>query len=317
MEHTNLINNYLESKKITVDKKELNSLKNLGFTVLKRDKNYWKSLKIDLGEARKNVEKYIIKSNEKKIRKLISKNNIVTEKETNRLQNLLELDPYFNLFIAIPDLLFSSIKILGPNIQLSSINMREPLKGGGHQGLHLDWKQRKTVNSNFYQLIAFILLDKVTSKNGPPRVIPKSHNDLVHVSSTSREKSKRNKKDHTILENNDKRSKILCGNIGDIIILNINAFHGGTTNISGKRRRVIAISYRIKSELPQTNFYYSLPKIYHEKFNKLERNILNLKPRSTLEKIKFFILINKHNSFLKLAFKLKEKITHVLTKLFY
>ena len=73
--------------------------------------------------------------------------------------------------------------------------MREPLKNYGYQGLHLDWKQRESQNSKFYQLTCFVLLDKVSKNNGPPRIIPKSHILLVDIKSTSREKSKRTKTD--------------------------------------------------------------------------------------------------------------------------
>ena len=88
----------------------------------------------------------------------------------------------------------------------------------------------------------------MTEDNGPPRIIPKSHIDLINIKSTSRLENKRKKKDHEILKYAEKKSLLLCGNSGDIIIINVNAFHGGTENLSGKRRRLIHIDYRQRSE---------------------------------------------------------------------
>ncbi len=299
----NFITNFLNSKNITVKDGELQQIRENGFSILKRSKSYWDSLNIDLDEVRNRVEDDINQYNKKNL----NKDKVFrVEFKTNRLKNLLSYSPFYNSFIAIPDLLYASYKILGPDIQLSSLNMREPLKGHGHQGLHLDWKQRKHVNSKFYQLIAFILLDKVTRSNGPPRIIPKSHNELVNIKSTSRIKEKRTKKDHLILENADKKSKFLCGDIGDIIILNINAFHGGTKNISGARRRVIAVSYRIKSELPQTDFNYDMPNGFRKNLSDFEKRILNIHHYNIKNRLKKFLIENSNSRLLKLGVKIKK-----------
>lgn len=256
-----------------------------------------------MNEVRNKVENDINQYNKKNRYK---DKYLGVEFKTNRLKNLLSYSPFYNSFTAIPDILYASYKILGKDIQLSSVNMREPLKGHGHQGLHLDWKQRKDVNSKFYQLIAFILLDKITKSNGPPRIIPKSHNQLVNIKSTSRIKEKRTKKDNLILENAEKEAKFLCGDVGDIIILNINAFYGGTKNISGARRRVIAISYRIKSELPQTDFYHDLPNNFLKNLSEFEKKILDIKHYNIKNRLKKFLIQNSNNHLMNLALKIKR-----------
>ena len=60
-------------------------------------------------------------------------------------------------------------------------------------------------------MTAFILLDEVTEKNGAIRVIPKSHQELVHVKSVSDSITKRTKEDNDILlmiKNKKNRVKI-------------------------------------------------------------------------------------------------------------
>ena len=168
----------------------------------------------------------------------INKGKIFGEKGANRLKNLLAKDDCFRKLITIPDILYIANTILNENFKLSSIDMREPIKGTGWQGLHLDWKQRDTKHSPFFQCTAFILLDEVNKKNGPIRIIPRSHKELVDIKSVSDNFEKRNPEDHKVIEEYDlKYAKLLTGSEGDIILLNVNTFHGGTKNTNGERRR--------------------------------------------------------------------------------
>ena len=260
---------------------------NEGFVVLKRNKKYWDSLNINLETVKNAVEKEIknFELKPESYRKI--DHTYRYEEGTNRLSNILAKDKIFYNFINIPDVIYCVKEVLGQNFRLSSLGMREPLKNSGYQGLHIDWQQRKDIKSSFFQVTAFILLDKLTKSNGAPRVIPESHNKLIHISSTSSFKHKRKPEDHKLLEKEDKlNAKYITGNKGDIIILNVNAFHGGSKNINGKRRRVIVADYRVSSERAQVDHDIAIPKILHVNFNNFQKKILDLEEKSMIEKLK-------------------------------
>ena len=180
--------------------------------------------------------------------------------------------------------------------------MREPIKNTGYQGLHLDWKQRKNKDENFFQCTAFILLDDVNENNGAIRVIPRSHKELVNIKSVSDNQDKRTKEDNNTLNMYDKKySTLLTGKFGDIILLNVNTFHGGTNNISGERRRLIHLNYRHTSLPLNIDQYEFIPKNLHKNFNDFEKYLISLYKKP------FW------NKFIK---KIRIKIILIYTKLF-
>ena len=301
----NEITSFIASSKLDIKREEINKLQKLGYVILKRNTAFWKKQGVDLDMVRDTVETEI----------LLSKHSNFSNKDdetyryeegTNRLSNILAKNPIFNPFIAVPDIVYCAKEVLGENFQLSSLGVREPLKNSGHQGLHLDWKQRKNLNSSFYQLTCFVLLDDVTKDNGPPRIIPKSHINFINVKSTSRIENKRYKDDHKILQNADKNSLLLCGKTGDIIIINVNAFHGGTKNISGKRRRLIHIDYRQRSERPQVNHFYAIPKKLHKLYKSQEIFLLSLKKPSKYQGLRRLIYNYRNNLFIKFMLRVRS-----------
>ena len=297
-----------DKRKVVTDV-ELNSLFKYGFVVLKRSKKYWTSLGIDLKKVQGIVENEIgsFEFKPDSYRKI--DHTYRYEKGTNRLSNLLARNKVFYPFINIPDILFCVYKVLGKKFRLSSLGMREPLKGAGHQGLHIDWLQRKTNISQFFQVSAFILLDKVTKHNGAPRIIPQSHEKLVNVKSTSEFKYKRKPSDHILLEKEDNlNSKYMTGSMGDIIILNVNAFHGGSKNITGGRRRIIVADYRISSERSQVDHYKAIPKLKHGEFTDLQKGLLDLKEKTLNEKLKRWAYENRDNKLVSSLIKFKSLI---------
>ena len=296
--------NFLKSSIINVSREEISKLKTNGYVVLNKNKEFWKDHNIDISQLRDKIELLIKKSKSKKSNIALDE-SYRYEEGTNRISNLLEKGDEFKNLISIPDIIHCVFNILGENFRLSSIGMREPNKGDGYQGLHLDWNQRKDLNSEFYQITAFILLDNITDKNGPPRIIPKSHNSMINIRSTSRITEKRSKADNDFIELEDKKSSInLTGNIGDIILINVNAFHGGSNNLNGARRRVIHVDYRIQSQRAQSDFYKILPKFIHSSFTAYQKTLLQLYKKSYKERLKRFIYFNKNNSIIKITLQL-------------
>jgi len=297
--------NYLQSSKITVTSEEIYKLKEDGYVILKRNDKFWKNHNINLDKLRHKVELLIENSKTRNENIAPYDESYRYEEGTNRLSNLLEKDKEFKNLISIPDIIHCVFDILGENFRLSSIGMREPLKGEGYQGLHLDWNQRENINSEFYQITAFILLDNMTHSNGPPRIIPKSHNSMINIQSTSSFSYKRTKADNDNIESQDKSFSInLTGNIGDIILINVNAFHGGSDNLDGLRRRLIHVDYRIKSQRAQCDFYKILPKLIHSTFTEYQKTLLELYKKSYEERLKRFIYHNKSNIILRILLKL-------------
>jgi ectoine hydroxylase-related dioxygenase (phytanoyl-CoA dioxygenase family) len=297
--------NYLQSSIVTVSGEEISKLKEDGYVILKRNDKFWSDQNIDIDKLRHKVELLI--ENSKTINHNIAAKDesYRYEEGTNRLSNLLEKDKEFTNLISIPDIIHCTYNILGENFRLSSIGMREPLKGAGYQGLHLDWNQRENKNSEFYQITAFILLDNITHSNGPPRIIPKSHNSMINIKSTSSFSYKRTKADNDNIESQDKSFSIsLTGNIGDIFLINVNSFHGGSNNLDGLRRRLIHVDYRIKSQRAQCDFYKILPKLIHSNFTEYQKTLLQLYKKSYKESLKRFIYRNKNSIIIRILMKL-------------
>lgn len=277
---------------------ELLSLKNDGYVLLKRGQEFWKKYNVDLNTIRNRCDELINLEGKKAGKDGKKYSDILAEEGANRLTNLLSKGNCFKNLIAIPDILKCIYSVLGMKFRLSSLDMREPLKNKGHQGLHLDWGQRESLDSEFFQCSAFILLDKITINNGPLRVIPKSHRDLVNIKSSSGYSLKRSKKDDLLLNYEDKtNAQKITGNIGDIVILNSNTFHGGTNNIIGDRRRVIFLNYRNKSLRTQLNQYDYIPKNLHNRFNKFEKYLIDLYPTPIIDRIKRWVYDNRKHKF--------------------
>ena len=296
--------NYLKSSITTVSNEEISALKTNGYVVLKKNSEFWRDHNVDISQLRDRIE-LLIENTKNKKSNIASDESYRFEEGTNRISNLLEKGDEFKNLISIPDIIYCVFNVLGENFRLSSIGMREPNKGDGYQGLHLDWNQRKNLSSEFYQITAFILLDNITDNNGPPRIIPKSHNTMIDIKSTSRVSEKRSKSDNDILELQDEKFSInLTGNIGDIILINVNAFHGGSNNLDGARRRLIHVDYRIKSQRAQSDFYKILPKFIHSTFTEYQRTLLQLYKKSYKESLKRFIYNNKTNSIVMIILKL-------------
>ncbi len=297
---------YLKNSKINVNKSEVSTLKREGYVVLKRSLNFWKSINLNLDEVALTCDKLIKKEGElagQDGKTIIGKN--FGEAGANRLKNLLAKGDCFRKMVSIPDILFCCKAILGENFSLSSIDLREPLPKNGFQGLHLDWKQRKEKKSNFFQCTAFILLDDINKKNGAIRVLPRSHKELFHIKSTSHLQKNRTAKDHQTLEEEDKKNaKLILGKKGDIILLNVNSFHGGTENKSGQRRRLIHLNYRHNSLPLNIDQYKFIPKSLHKNFNEFEKFIISFKK----EPLYLTFLKDLKKNFMKSLFLIKNKI---------
>ena len=306
------IKNFLKENKVLIGVKneELAKLKREGYVILKRDSNFWNRNNVDILDIRKKCDYLISKEKDSAgFEGKIKSKNQKAEGGAHRLTNLLAKDECFKNLISIPDIIYSVSQVLENDFQLSSLDMREPLLNSGQQNLHLDWQQRKNIRSSFFQCSAFILLDDVDEDNGPLRLIPKSHESLIDIKSTSIEPDKRTAKDDEIIAEHDRKfSKKILGSTGDIVILNISVFHGGTKNISGKRRRIIFVNYRDSSLRTQIDHYNHIPKTKHADFNNFQKSILSLYKKDLMTNFKRWLWERRSWSLVKFIYKIGKKI---------
>ena len=150
------------------------------------------------------------------------------EDTANRVANLINKGTVWEKVWSHPLLLSACNHVFQCEFKVSSLNGREALKNGGHQSLHGDWKKPRPDFPKVHVLNSIWALDDLSKENGSPRIIPGTHNtpDLPE----------------DILTNTDTphpEEVILECPAGSVMIFNAHAWHGGTTNRTGARRRVL------------------------------------------------------------------------------
>ena len=148
------------------------------------------------------------------------------EEGTDRLADLVNKDPVFEVCFTCPRVLTAVAHVLG-DFTLSSLNSRAALPGAGHQRLHADWAE--PVSSGDYQVCNSIwLIDDFTAANGPTRVVPGSHR--------SAQLPRQVMTDPTGPCPGEVK---LLGSAGTVVIFNAHVWHGGTRNTTHRSRRAL------------------------------------------------------------------------------
>tara|TARA_Y100000996_G_scaffold314328_1_gene250523 strand:+ start:2511 stop:3401 length:891 start_codon:yes stop_codon:yes gene_type:complete len=155
-----------------------------------------------------------------------------------RLGNLFNKHKLFLKLLTESNILKVTYGILKDDIKIGALDMREPKKSKGSQDLHMDWIPKKNSSDPTENIVCFIFLDDSTKENGSIRVVPKTQRMTGWIN-----------------ENLDDLSQhpneiTLEVNQSSIVLMNANLWHGGTTNLSGKRRRVLFLDIR-RREIPQ------------------------------------------------------------------
>ncbi len=94
------------------------------------------------------------------------------EPGARRLSNIFNKSAVFDPLLEIGPALAAAHYVLG-EIKVHGANIRDPVKGFGHQQLHVDVP--KKFADDWWLVNAMILFDDMTLDNGPTRVIPGSH----------------------------------------------------------------------------------------------------------------------------------------------
>lgn len=253
--------NKYKIKENVLTEKQKNNLKKNGYLVLKPTK----FIKKNLRELRSQIDKLILKEGHSggwEGKEEFYKKGKFFEPGTNRLGNLIEKNKIFAGLIDMPEILMCAKEVIEDDIKVCGLNYREPTLGEGEQKIHMDWKPRKNKEDQYAGIVSMIYLDKSTKKNGSTRIIPKSHKKLGWPS------------DHINIFKKHKREIRPVVEAGGIIVINLNLWHAGSTNISGKKRRMIMLNIK-RRNLPQLlNYKKYLSSKKKKDLNEIQKYLL-------------------------------------------
>tara|TARA_R110002167_G_scaffold120166_2_gene297838 strand:+ start:820 stop:1560 length:741 start_codon:yes stop_codon:yes gene_type:complete len=193
-----------------------------------------------VAEVNERIEELMQAEGERAGAELIDSKYIRHPKEdgADRLADLVNKGPVFDIFYTHPRVLASIEAVLGRNYKLSSLNYRAAKAGKGLQKLHVDYKN--TVVEGAYKVCNTIwLLDDFTASNGATRIVPGTHKSKLLPDEAMEDANLAHPKEIRII-----------APAGSVFIFNSHVWHGGTVNQTDKDRRSIH-SYFCSSDQPQ------------------------------------------------------------------
>lgn len=162
------------------------------------------------------------------------------EAGTDRLADLVNKDPVFDVCFTDPRLLAGVAHVLG-EFKLSSLNFRAALPGRGLQAMHAEGRP-VTDPADFQVCNSIWLLDDFTAENGATRVVPGSHRSgrapgdaMPDVRAAHPEEV------------------LLLAPAGTVVIFNSHLWHGGTVNRSPAPRRALHSYFTRRGNSQQLN----------------------------------------------------------------
>lgn len=186
------------------------------------------------------------------------------EKGVRRLSDLMNKGEVFDRIYTHPKILAASNYVIGREFHLYSLNARDAKKGEGNQGLHADWSERNP-EEPFHIVNAIWVLDDFMEDNGATRVIPGTH------------KLKGLPKDYIEDTSAPHPEEVLaiCP-AGSVIFCNSHLWHGGTTNRTGKIRRVLHNTFAGREFEQQQDQRRFIRKVTFDRISPAARYILNI-----------------------------------------
>jgi ectoine hydroxylase-related dioxygenase (phytanoyl-CoA dioxygenase family) len=148
------------------------------------------------------------------------------EAGTDRLADLVNKDPVFEVCFTDPRLLACVAHVLG-DFKLSSLNFRAARPGDGLQALHAEGGPVREPGQ--YQVCNSIwLLDDFTADNGATRVVPGSHRSGKSPGDVMSD-----------VRDPHPGEVLLLAPAGTVVVFNSHLWHGGTLNRSLLPRRAL------------------------------------------------------------------------------
>jgi len=190
----------------------------------------------------------------------------------DRLGNLIEKDILFSEIIVIPEILAAAYHVIKSEIKVGGLNFRNPKKGNGEQGLHIDIFPRQKKTENFSGIVAYLYLDDSNVENGAVRIVPKSHKKLGwpddYIDTTKRFKD-------------EIRGEVKAGSI---IIINLNTWHAGAINKSGADRKTMFLQIKRRDEPQLLNYKKFLSENTKKQLNEEKKYLLAIRDVDTTQK---------------------------------
>jgi hypothetical protein len=200
-----------------------------------------------------------------------------------RVSNIFNKTTVYDRCLACEPLLAAAQHLLG-EFKLHGANLRDPLRGQGHQDLHVDVP--KLFADDWWVANAIVLFDDMTLDNGPTRVVPGSHHwPAMNVPYVNRgdwvaapltpEEAARVPQD---LAAPYPGEVLATAPAGSVIVVNSSMWHGGTRNVSGNRRRVLHLTYT-RRDLPQQLVQRDyLTEALYRRMSPAQRFLLDIEP---------------------------------------
>lgn len=198
-----------------------------------------------------------------------------------RLANLFNKSAAFDRCLRCQPTMAAAHALLG-EIQVYSLNARNPLKGQGQQPLHSDVPR---VHASDWRVInSMIMLDDMTPDNGPTRVVPGSHKwtpinvpdvNMAEVTHIDVRPEDRDRLPADPLAPYPGEVK-LTGPAGSVAVINGHIWHGGTRSESGAPRRVLHLAISRRNLPQQLVEREHLTPALHERSTAGQRYLLNI-----------------------------------------
>ena len=181
-----------------------------------------------------------------------------------RLANLFNKHELFLKLLCEKNILKVTYGILGDDIKIGALDMREPKKGAGLQDLHIDWIPKQNENEKTQNIVAFIFLDDANKNNGCMRIVPKTHRKTGWIEENLKDKSFH------------KNEIFLDVQKSSIVLMDANLWHSGTANANGNRRRVLYLDIR-RRNIPQLlNQRIYLDEMIQKELTEIEKFLLGV-----------------------------------------
>jgi ectoine hydroxylase-related dioxygenase (phytanoyl-CoA dioxygenase family) len=186
------------------------------------------------------------------------------EKGADRLSDLVNKDPLFDICFTHPRVLAGIAHVLRGDLKLSSLNFRAALPGDGLQALHADWGGA-VEPGDYYVCNSIWLLDDFTELNGATRVVPGTQRS----GQTPQQAMTDPKAAHP-------DEVLLTAPAGTVVVFNSHTWHGGTLNRTDAPRRALHSYFCRRDQTQQLDQKrYIRPETY-ERLSPAARYILDV-----------------------------------------
>jgi ectoine hydroxylase-related dioxygenase (phytanoyl-CoA dioxygenase family) len=172
-----------------------------------------------------------------------------------RVSNIFNKTAAYDRCLECKPLLAAAAHLLG-EFKIHGANLRDPLKGQGHQDLHCDVP--KYFPDDWWVANGILLFDDMTLENGPTRLVPGSHLrppiNIPYVNIGDWTPKPLTPEQQALVPKDFAAPYpgeiYVTAPAGSVAVMNSSLWHAGTTNQSGARRRVLHLTYT-RRDLPQ------------------------------------------------------------------